>query len=105
PSSAPSATPFHPLSLHYALPIFVPTPIVLPLRTRTPAAQRKPNVVVAAPSTTVLPAPAAKPSTARVNPERSLAGAVKNVLPDALDRKSTRLNSSHLMNQHADIRT
>ena len=49
-----------------------PTAVVAPQRTRTPPAQRRPNVV-------------ATPAATRVIPERSLAGTVKEVQGDTVD--------------------
>jgi hypothetical protein len=61
-------------------------------RTPGPGAQPKPRVVVSTPtgsgpaaSPTAVPGAPQAPAQQKVNPERSLAGTVKAVLPDALD--------------------
>jgi hypothetical protein len=52
--------------------VAAPTSVVAPQRTRTPPAQRRPNVV-------------ATPAPTKVNPERSLAGTVREVQGEMLD--------------------
>jgi hypothetical protein len=75
----------------------VPTPVATLVRTRTPSAQRKPSVEVATPAPSGQaaaqpgPSPSPRPpqtpaaANAEVNPERSLAGTVKDVHADGLD--------------------
>jgi hypothetical protein len=68
----------------------VSTPVIqTPVRARTPEARPKPQVVVATPtSADQTSPPVATPrlrGTSSVRPERSLAGTIKDVQPDALD--------------------
>jgi hypothetical protein len=63
-----------------------PAPVVTVVRTRTPAARPKPEVVApsATPAATGTPSPA-RVRTPAVRPERSLAGTIQDVQPNGVD--------------------